>query len=120
MLPEDRDPAYLWDMLDYARTARDFTTRVSSHQYMHDRILQLAVERLIEVIGEAARRVSSTFKQAHPEIPWGNIIAQRNVITHEYGVIKHERLWVVASERIPELIALLEPLVPSLPPDVES
>jgi len=67
------------------------------------------------VIGEAAKNVSSTLRGAHPEIPWSSIIAQRNILAHEYGEILVERIWRVASERIPELIKLLDPLIPEPP-----
>jgi uncharacterized protein with HEPN domain len=82
---EDRDPAYLWDMLEAARTLRELTAGLSVASYLEDRKTQLAVERVIEILGEAARRVSPTVQQAHPEIPipWAGIIAQRNVIAHE-------------------------------------
>ena len=58
MRPEERDAAYLWDMLDAAHLIEGFTTGVRFEQYMDDRKLQLAVERALEIIGEAARRVS--------------------------------------------------------------
>ena len=117
MRPEARDAAYLWDMLDAARTIMRFVSDVTINQYMEDRKLQLAVERAVEIIGEAARRVTDTFKNAHPEIPWKGIIGQRHVLAHEYGEIKQERMWAVASGHIPALIALLEPL---LPPSAQS
>ena len=116
MRPEDRDAAYLWDMLDAAKTVQLFVAGVAFHQYEKDRKLQLAVERAIEIIGEAARNLSEQFRQNHPEIPWKSIIGQRHVIAHEYGEIQQERLWLVASQRIPELIVLLEPLLPPAPP----
>ena len=115
MRPDERDAAYIWDMLDSAKTLRDFVTGVSFYNYSQDKKLQLAVERSLEIIGEAARRVSETYRQAHPEIPWQSIIAQRNVLAHEYGEIKHEMIWKVATIRIPELISLLEKLIPPVP-----
>lgn len=81
---------------------------------MADRKLQLAIERLVEIIGEAARGVSSECRAQHPGIPWSGIVAQRHVLAHEYGAIKRERIWMVATQRVPELIAQLKPL---LPPD---
>jgi len=69
-------------MLDSAKTIEDFVAGVSVSQYVQDRKLQLAVERAIEIIGEAARRVSEAFRDAHPEIPWKSIISQRNVLAH--------------------------------------
>jgi len=120
MRPEERDPAYLWDMLDRARLVREFLVDIKFEEYIRDRMLQLAVERAVEIIGEAARRVSDSYKKMHPEIPWAGIIAQRNVLAHEYDNVKHERLWLVATRRIPELIALLERLdLPACPPDPE-
>jgi uncharacterized protein with HEPN domain len=108
-------------MLDAARTLRELTTGVGLDAYIRDRKLQLAVERLVEIIGEAARRVSEAYRQAHPEIPWRGIIAQRHVLAHEYGEIKQERLWIVVRERIPELISSIEKLnLPLPPPDPQS
>lgn len=117
MSPESRDSAYLWDMLDAARTLAKITSGMSLDQYRQDRVTQLAVERLIEIIGEAARRVSDTFKQAHPEIPWQPIIGQRNVLAHEYGEISHFQIWKVVTTHIHDLSAKLEPLIPPLPPE---
>lgn len=115
MRHEERDPGYVWDMLDAARSVREFTTGVTHDEYLGDRKLQLAVERALEIIGEAARLVSPTFKANHAEIPWKVMIGQRNVLAHEYGEINQERIWLVASRRIPELIELLEPLLPPPP-----
>jgi len=52
--------------------------------------------------------LSPKFKEKYPEIPWRKIIAQRNVIAHEYGEIRQERIWTVVSVNIPELIEKLE------------
>jgi hypothetical protein len=75
MRPEERDPGYVWDMLDAARSVREFTTGVTHDEYLGDRKLQLAVERALEIIGEAARLVSPTFKANHAENPWKEIIS---------------------------------------------
>lgn len=112
MRPEDRDAAYLWDMLDAARTIQQFTAGVTLEEYLQDRKTQLAVERAIEIIGEAARLVSVELKTQHPEIPWRQIIAQRNVLAHDYGEIKQDRIWLVATTRIPELTQQMLPLLP--------
>jgi uncharacterized protein with HEPN domain len=119
MRPDERDTAYLWDMLDAARSIREFTSGIEFKQYNQNRMLQLAVERAIEIIGEAARHVSESFKQAHPEIPWQSIIAQRNVLAHQYGEIEQERIWLVVKVHVTELIVSLEPLIPMLPPESE-
>ena len=111
----DRNAAYLWDMLDAAKTACEFVAEVRLVDYQSDRKLQMAVERAVEIIGEAARRVSEDFRVAHPEIPWRNMIAQRNVLAHEYGEIIQERFWFLVVEHLPALIADLEKLIPPAP-----
>ena len=111
MQPEQSDAAYLWDMLDAARTVEQMTSSQDFTQYSNDRRTQLAVERSLEIIGEAAGRVSTSFRNAHPEIPWRQIIGQRNVLIHEYGEIKQERVWKVVRENIPILIEQLKPFV---------
>lgn len=107
-------------MLDAAQSIRRITAGLSHDDYQRNEIVQLAVERQLEVIGEAARRVSDEFKRAHPEIPWQPIIGQRNVIAHEYGEISHVRIWRVVVQDLPGLIAALEPLVPPTAPDQSS
>ena len=116
MLPEERDAAYLWDMLQAALETQEYIDGISFYQYSKERMRQRAIERAIEIIGEAARNVSQAFKDAHDEIPWRQIIAQRNILAHEYGEILQERLWRVAIKHIPALISQLEPLIPSQPP----
>ena len=115
MPPADAESASLWDMLDAARAVREFVTGRTLEEYLRDRMLRGAVERHVEIIGEAAGRVSPAFREAHPEIPWRRIVAQRHVLAHKYGEIEHELIWRVATEHIPELIAGLEPLLP--PPE---
>ena len=116
---ESHDPAYLWDMLDAAKTISEFVTGRTFHESQTDRMLRNAVERNMEIIGEAANRISESFQNALPQIPWRNIIGQRNFLIHEYGEVKNERIWVVATEKIPELVAWLKPLLPQALADDE-
>lgn len=67
---EPRDAAYLWDMVETGKAVSAFTSGVKPHEYLADRKLQMAVERAVEIVGEAARRVSDSFKADHSEIPW--------------------------------------------------
>ena len=114
MRPEEADYAYLWDMLDAAKAISKFVTGKTAHDYLSDRMLRGAVERHLEIIGEAANHVSNSFQEAHAGIPWRRIINQRNVLAHEYGEIRHELIWNVVIDNLPELIEQLEPLVPEL------
>lgn len=66
----------------------------------------------IQIIGEAARKISQQYKDSHSEIHWQGIIAMRNRLVHEYFDIIPERVWDVVQNNIPELIEIIRPLVP--------
>jgi len=108
MQPNVEDMARLWDMLDAARAAMQFTNRIQFEDFLADRMVRNAVERNLEIIGEAARCVSQTFRDSLPEIPWRAMIALRNVLTHEYGEIRNERIWLICKEQLAVLIRQLE------------
>jgi uncharacterized protein with HEPN domain len=108
----DRDAAYLWDMLQAAREVNDMMQDCDLAGFLESLILQRALERSLEIIGEAARRVSLEGQAAWVEIPWREIIGQRNILAHEYGQIDHELLFKTVEEDIPELIRKLEKALP--------
>jgi uncharacterized protein with HEPN domain len=120
MRPEERDPAYLWDMLEAARAVADFTHDLTLDEFLaagrDKEITRLAVERKLEILGEAARRVSSCFREGHSEIPWRQLVSLRNVISHEYDKVNYTLIYRIARDQMLALIALLEPLIPPLPP----
>jgi len=107
-----RDEALLLDMLLAARKVSRYTQGFDAEQFDRDEIVQDAVMRHIQIIGEAARKISPEFQATHPEIPWSVIIGMRNRLVHEYFRIIRERVWQVVETDVPKLIALLEPLVP--------
>jgi uncharacterized protein with HEPN domain len=107
-----RDDALLLDMLLASRRIQKYTQGFDFERFENDEIMQDAVMRRILIIGEAAKKVSPEFKENHPEIPWSMIISMRNRLIHEYFRIITEKVWEVVERDIPELIALLEPLVP--------
>lgn len=115
MRPEQRDAARLWDMLRYARKVQSLTHGATFEDYQRDETLRLAVERAIEIVGEASRGITDGLKAAHPGVPWKPIAAQRHIIAHEYGELADDKIWRVATQHIPALITLLEPLVPAPP-----
>ena len=108
MRPGERDLAYLWDMLDAARRAERLIAGLDFAAFAEDERTSLAIERLLENVGEAARHVSSEFQEGHPEIPWQGIIGMRNVLAHQYGVVDQRKVWEAAKEGISALIPLLE------------
>jgi len=106
------DDAYLFDMLAAARTVQEFAWGKKLEDYIADAMLRSAIERQIEIIGEAGRNVSRDYQQRHPEVPWQKIAAQRHVLAHEYDDIQHDLIWRVITIHLPVLIQQLEPLVP--------
>jgi hypothetical protein len=113
MQPEERDAAYLWDMLQAARDAAAVVEGLKLKQLQQDRVRMLALERSMELIGEAARRVSRIFCAKHPEIPWKEIIGLRNILAHEYGRVDHAQLYATAIKDIPALALALTRLLPA-------
>jgi uncharacterized protein with HEPN domain len=116
MSPEECDAALLWDMLDAAQNGIDMISGRSCEDFAADLTAKLAMERTMEIIGEAARRVSQTTREAHPEVPWRAIIGQRNILAHEYGRIDHLQLYRTASEDLPRLVGLLRNILPPTEP----
>lgn len=112
-----RDDAYLLDMLLAASEVRQFTDGVSFDEFESNRLLQHAVIRLVQIIGEAANSVSEEFKQAHPEIPWRGMVGMRNRLVHHYFRVATDKVWEVVQKDIPPLIRVIEPLVPPDQPD---
>jgi len=107
-----RDDAYLLDMLLAARRIQRFNQGATWEQFQREEITQQATMRMIQILGEAARMVSPTFKASHPEIPWQAIIGMRHRLVHEYFRVIPEKVWEVVERDIPKLIAMIEPLVP--------
>ncbi|MEX0744335.1 MAG: HepT-like ribonuclease domain-containing protein [Phycisphaeraceae bacterium] len=111
MRPEDSDQARLWDIVRWGERLNRLMAGVSWEQYAADEEKQIAVERCIEVIGEAARHLSEPFKLDHDDIPWRAIIQQRNVIAHGYFVLEHDR---------PKLVERIAPLISDPPSDPDA
>jgi uncharacterized protein with HEPN domain len=104
-------------MLQAARLVETFVRGVTLDEYCDNQMLRMAVERALEILGEAANRVSSNYRSVHAEIPWRQIIAQRNVLIHEYGEVDDERIWNLVAHQVPVLYELLTRLVPEAPED---
>ena len=112
MSPEERDLAYIWDMLEYANKVVEMMADQAQHDWNNNMTLRLAIERSLEIIGEAARRVSDTCRHQHPDIPWHDIIGQRNILAHDYGKVDDDLLYETAARDVPTLIKQLQNLLP--------
>lgn len=112
MAPEEQDAAYLWDMQEAAKEAVSILGDKSIETFKKDKVLCRAIERIIEIVGEAARKVSPAYQTQRPEIPWRDIIGQRNIVAHEYGQIDHDLLYKTVRQDMPGLIVVLTRLLP--------
>ena len=119
MRHERDDPALLYNMLEAAEAVVRFIGNRTREQYAADEVLRAAVERKIEVIGEASRGISALLRTAHPEIPWQKISATRHVLAHDYDFIDDDAVWRIATIYVPDLLVQLRPLLPAPPRDPE-
>jgi uncharacterized protein with HEPN domain len=106
----EQDRIRLRHMLDAAREAVAFAQDRSASDLRHNRMFALAVVKDIEIIGEAASRVSEEVQQAAPQIPWVDIIGMRNRLIHAYFNINFDIVWATVTANLPPLILELEKL----------
>ena len=106
------DDAWLLDMLLAARDAGEFVAGLTYPQFERSRLYQNAVMKAVEIVGEAAARISDDARAAHPELPWREMIGMRNLLVHVYFEIDISRVWQTVQESLPTLVDQLEPLVP--------
>jgi len=111
-----RDEAYLLDILLAAREARSFVAGMTWEEFKASRLHQNAVLKSLEIIGEAAARISVETRGAHPEIPWADIIGMRNRLIHGYFEVDLAKVWETAHSDLLPLITMIEPLVPEEEP----
>lgn len=111
MLLEDR--RFLEHMLDHSREARDLAASITRDRFDRDPFAYHSIARVTQIIGEAAYRISRTFKSAHPSIPWGKIEGFRHHLVHDYFAVDYDAVWRVATEHVLILIPQLEQLLDS-------
>lgn len=114
----ERDLVKCEDMRIHAERAREFLGTRTLDEFLDDELVQAAVIRCVEVIGEAARSVSEDTRRRAPEIPWPLITGMRNVLAHEYGTVVLDKIYEVVTDHLSELLAQLSPLIESLEQDV--
>jgi uncharacterized protein with HEPN domain len=97
------DDERIADILDAARQIAEVVER-GRQAWDDDRISQLAVERLLEIIGESARAMSSEARSASPEVPWADVIGLRVVLAHHYHRVDPAQVWMIATTDVPGLV----------------
>jgi uncharacterized protein with HEPN domain len=105
------DSMRLRHMLDHAREAVHFASGKTRADLDQDRLLALALTRLLEIIGEASARVAQTTRSQHQHIPWAQIIGLRNRLIHGYDQVNLDILWQIISSDLPPLITDLDAIL---------
>ena len=98
-------------MMDHAREALALTQGKTRADLDSDRLLELALIRLLEVMGEAASRVPDEESALYPEIPWPQIIGLRNRLIHGYDAVDLDILWQIIQVDLPPLLSVLETIL---------
>jgi len=111
-MPKD-DAVYFGHMLEMARKAYARASQLDKTQFDANEEAQLALAHLVQIIREAASRVSQPGQDAHPEVPWREITGMRNKIVHDYMGVDFDVVWQVVTEDLQPLISALERVVPN-------
>jgi uncharacterized protein with HEPN domain len=106
------DTDVLADILVAARLIQEFIRDVDEPSFLLDPKTQYAIYAQLIIMGEAARRVSETFRQQHADLPWHEMMGMRNRIVHAYDEINWQIVWHTAQRDIPDLIGKVMPLLP--------
>jgi uncharacterized protein with HEPN domain len=107
---QHEDAVRIGHMIEAAEDALRFITGRARSDLDTDRMLLFALVRAVEIIGEAATKVSDETRSAHAEIPWKAIVGMRNRLVHAYFDIDADILWVAATVEIPALLAQVKAL----------
>jgi uncharacterized protein with HEPN domain len=104
------DLVYVGHMLDIAHKVLQKTSDLDRAEFDGDENLRLALAHLLQIIGEAARRVSSEFRRAHPKIPWSAIVGMRHKVVHDYMNVDEDVVWDTVTNELAPLVSELERL----------
>jgi uncharacterized protein with HEPN domain len=102
------DRVFLGHMLGAAHRVVELVDRTDEADFLSDWVLQDALMRELEILGEAAGRVSKEFSSAHPEIPWREITGLRHKLIHDYFEVDLDVVWGTATKNVPEVLPHIE------------
>ena len=105
------DRVRLRHMLDYAQEALTLTSGKQRADLLSDHVLELALTRLLEIVGEAANQVSEASQRQYPQIPWRDVVGLRHRLVHGYDAVDLDILWDIIEQDLPPLIEQLEAIL---------
>jgi len=111
MKTNKRDHLYLSHILDAINDVSKFLRGVEYADFTHSDLLQSAIIRKLEIMGEATKRLGLDFRREHADIPWKNIAGMRDVLIHDYFGVDAKAVWNMAKENLPDLKKKLSAIV---------
>jgi uncharacterized protein with HEPN domain len=111
----NKDKAWLLDIAESMRLALSHMNGASFEAFVGDRAKTDAVHRRLEIIGEATKRLSPDFRDAHGDIPWTKMAGMRDILIHGYDRIEPEDVYDAVTGVIPLLIPKIDALILTLP-----
>ena len=104
----ENDLSFIIDIIDCIFDINEFTKGIGFYEFEKDKMRKLAVERQLEIIGQAANKITKETQGNLKDIQWSNIIGLRNKLAHDYGEILAERIWDISKKSIQDLLTKLE------------
>ena len=104
------DHKYLLDIAECIQRVEEYT-QGGRNEFMQTRLVQDAVARNFEIIGEAANRISAKLKEERPSVPWRDIVQLRNLLIHDYGRVSIELIWQIVEQDIPRFKRSVEDML---------
>ena len=105
------DTVYLRHVRDSILRIQEYVEGVDEAEFKRKTMIQDAVIRQIEIIGEAVKRLSEPFRTSYPSVPWSDIARMRDKLIHDYFGVDIEKVWLTATEDIPLLKAEIDKLL---------
>ena len=105
-----RDEAYLRHILDAVNRIHEYTTE-GRNAFMRNKMMQDAVIRNLEIIGEATKSLSLTLRAKNPSVPWSNMAAMRDVLIHNYMGVDLNIVWDVLQNRLSNVSVAIETIL---------
>ena len=110
-MSQKNDRVYIQHMIDNSNKAINFIKDINRKDFDNDEKLRLALTHLLQIIGEAARRISPEFRSNHPQIPWKEIVGMRSKVVHDYLNVDEDIVWQTIKNDLPPLVLELEKML---------
>jgi len=113
------DRVYLLNIIECIEWIQNYTSS-GEEEFMKSRLVQDAVNRNLEIIGEATKRISVKLKEKNMQIPWRQMAGLRDVLIRDYMGVNTKTVWNVVQNELPQLLIMVKKLISTTPPREEN